>query len=109
MSVAVSVGLLTRSNTDDRCIMSYLQAKRGREKYSSVVRTASTPSLLGTRSALCDFVLLDGQWSDRLRRAVTRLSQAGIPTRLAATYSKRNGGVEKFLQALEAWPLDDMR
>ena len=54
--------------------------------------------------AYCDFVLLDGQWADRLKRAMTRLSEAGIPMRLRATYSNRNGGVEKFLQALEAWP-----
>lgn len=57
--------------------------------------------------AYCDFVLLDGQWADRLRSAATRLSKAGIPMRLRATYSNRNGGVEKFLQALEAWPAGD--
>jgi hypothetical protein len=53
--------------------------------------------------AYCDFVLLDGQWVDRLQRAATRLSRAGIPIRLRASYSKRNGGIEQFLSALEAW------
>jgi hypothetical protein len=53
--------------------------------------------------AYCNFVLLDRQWSARLNSAAAKLVAAGIKAPVAASYSKRNGGVETFLNNLESW------
>jgi hypothetical protein len=53
--------------------------------------------------AYCDFVLLDRQWCVRLNNAAAKLRAAGITAKVAAGYSKQNGGIERFLEALENW------
>jgi hypothetical protein len=53
--------------------------------------------------AYCDFVLLDRQWCVRLNNAAAKLRAVGITAKVAAGYSKQNGGIERFLEALENW------
>jgi hypothetical protein len=57
-------------------------------------------------AAYADFVLLDRRWSVRLKDAEDFLPTVGIETRIAEQYTQRDGGVLKFLERLEAWPLE---
>ncbi len=54
--------------------------------------------------AYCNFVLLDRQWSARLKTAASKLASAGIKAPVASSYSKRHGGVDSFLKDLGSWP-----
>jgi hypothetical protein len=45
-------------------------------------------------TAVCDFVLLDGHWT-----AIA--NQVATPPRRARAFSRRDGGIEAFLDALE--------
>jgi hypothetical protein len=58
--------------------------------------------------AYCDFVLLDGEWCDYIARARARLEASGPAKQrhVAAVYSKRRNGLERFLSALRAHPKD---
>lgn len=49
---------------------------------------------------LCDLVLLDSAWCNRVRIATKRIRSAGIKDRLAACYSPRM--LPEFFTALEA-------
>jgi hypothetical protein len=51
----------------------------------------------------CDFVLLDGAWANRVAILRQRIDRAGMPMPLGKCYSRRDGGVEKFLCELEAF------
>jgi hypothetical protein len=55
-------------------------------------------------AAYADFVLLDRRWYAQLKETEGFLRNAGIETRIAEQYTKRDGGVLKFLERLEAWP-----
>ena len=55
-------------------------------------------------AAYADFVLLDRRWYLRLKDAEGFLRSVGIETRIAEQYTKRDGGVLKFLEKLETWP-----
>lgn len=55
-------------------------------------------------AAYADFVLLDRRWYVRLKDAEGFLRSVGIETRIAEQYTRRDGGVLKFLERLEAWP-----
>jgi hypothetical protein len=56
-------------------------------------------------AAYCDFVLADLRWHTQLNDATTLLRRSGIETRVALIYTKRDNGVIKFLEKLEAWPV----
>lgn len=51
----------------------------------------------------CDLVLLDKAWERRVNALRQRIVDAGITMPVATGYSKRNGGIERFLKALEQW------
>jgi hypothetical protein len=51
---------------------------------------------------VCDFVLLDGKWCDKVSRADRRMRKAGMRHTLAKRYSRRGNGIADFLAALEA-------
>lgn len=53
--------------------------------------------------AYCDYVLLDGKFADKARRMKERISRANMSMRLAACYSKRDAGLQRFLSSLESW------
>jgi hypothetical protein len=57
-------------------------------------------------AAYADFVLLDRRWYVRLKDAEGFLRRVCIETRIAEQYTQREGGVLKFLERLEAWPLE---
>jgi hypothetical protein len=52
----------------------------------------------------CDFVLLDAQWEHRVTVIGQRLKQHNICMKHADVFSKRRGGVERFLERLESRP-----
>lgn len=49
---------------------------------------------------LCDFVLLDSAWCNRIKVATRRIRSAGIKGRLASCYSPRT--LPEFFEALES-------
>jgi hypothetical protein len=51
----------------------------------------------------CDFALLDAEWRDYVERVRPRLARE---QHVAAVYSGREGGLERFLGALRAHPKD---
>ena len=55
-------------------------------------------------SAYCDFVLVDHSWCVRLSDAREWLDAAGIKSHSAEPFSRRDEGVTRFLELLEAWP-----
>lgn len=55
-------------------------------------------------AAYCDFVLLDRAWAARLQDATKFLQRSGIETRIAQQFTRRDDGVKRFLETLEAWP-----
>jgi len=57
-------------------------------------------------AAYCDFVLLDRAWCVLLTDARDWLAAEGIESRVAQPFSQHGGGVNAFLEALEAWPTD---
>lgn len=52
-------------------------------------------------SAYCDYVLLDGHWSDAVERARRRFQEADLKVSIAKVFSGREGGLERFFQVLE--------
>jgi hypothetical protein len=52
-------------------------------------------------AAYCTYVLVDGQWHDRLTRARRRIEAGGLAAKVASSYSKRENGIEQFLRELE--------
>lgn len=52
----------------------------------------------------CDLVLLDKAWERRVRALHQRIDQCAITMPIARCFSKRNGGVVTFLEAIEQWP-----
>lgn len=52
--------------------------------------------------AYCDFVMLDKHWEDQVRRMRERLTSASIDTPLARVLSKRSGGLQALVEALES-------
>jgi hypothetical protein len=48
----------------------------------------------------CDFVLLDGAWTDRVSKMRQRIQSAGTLMSVARCYSRRNNGVLQFLEDL---------
>jgi hypothetical protein len=52
-------------------------------------------------AAYCDVVLLDGSWAAAIERVRETLRREGNSAPVAAAFSRRQGGVERFLQALE--------
>ena len=48
----------------------------------------------------CDFVLLDGAWDARVSKMKQRIERAGANMPVASCYSRRNNGVERFLEHL---------
>ena len=59
-------------------------------------------------AAYADFVLLDRRWYLRLKDAQDFLRSVGIETRIAEQYTRRDSGVLKLLERLEAWPAKDI-
>lgn len=57
----------------------------------------------------CDFVLLDGAWTDRVAKMKHRIKNSGTTMPIASCYSRRNNGVQQFLQALESFPKGAMQ
>jgi hypothetical protein len=55
-------------------------------------------------AAYGDFVLLDHRWYLRFTDASKFMRRYGITTRVAEFYSRRDGGVLRFLERLEGWP-----
>ena len=53
-----------------------------------------------------DFVLLDGAWEDRVSKMRQRIKSAGTAMPIARCYSRRNDGVSRFLDDLDAWQHD---
>jgi len=56
-------------------------------------------------AAYCSYVLVDSQWHARLTRAKAQMDAEGMTGRVATPYTKKDGGLEAFLTALEAEPL----
>lgn len=53
----------------------------------------------------CDFVVLDKAWERRAKGLHKRIAEANIDMPIARCFSMRNGGIDKFLGALERWPV----
>lgn len=51
----------------------------------------------------CDYVLLDGAWTDRVSKMNQRLTKTGETMPVAKCYSRRNNGVLRFLDDLDAY------
>lgn len=52
-------------------------------------------------AVLCDLVLLDARWRDKLEKATRRIRSAGVNDRLARPFSRP--GIGDFLRTLEEW------
>lgn len=51
----------------------------------------------------CDFVLLDGPWTERIEKMRRRIQKANLVMPIAQCFSKRNEGVFDFLKGLEGF------
>src|SRR5262249_24093183 len=51
--------------------------------------------------AYCDFVLLDGYWETQVNRARSSFQVSDFPVPMAAVYSRRRAGLERFIRQLE--------
>jgi predicted outer membrane lipoprotein len=51
----------------------------------------------------CDFVLLDARWVERIDKMKRRLAKSSMIMPVAQCYSRRNNGIEAFLNNLEAF------
>ena len=51
----------------------------------------------------CDFVLLDGAWSERVEKMRLRIAKTGIQMPMAKCYSRRESGIEDFLASLKCF------
>jgi hypothetical protein len=54
----------------------------------------------------CDYVLLDGPWAERVLKMKQRISKAGTNIPIAKCFSKRDDGVNSFLEDLETFVLE---
>lgn len=52
---------------------------------------------------ICDLVMLDARWTDKVQKAARRLRRGGVTHPLAKPFSKRANGVGEFLSALERY------
>ena len=52
----------------------------------------------------CDLVLLDKAWERRVNGLRKRIAEEGVDMPIARCFSKRNNGIEGFLDAIERWP-----
>jgi hypothetical protein len=52
---------------------------------------------------ICDLVMLDSRWRDKVQKAARRLRRGGVTHALAKPFSKRANGVGDFLTALESY------
>lgn len=50
----------------------------------------------------CDYVLLDRKWEQRVREMARRFAHQGLRIHFAKCFSKRNDGLNRFLNELEA-------
>jgi hypothetical protein len=57
----------------------------------------------------CDFVLLDGAWEDRVSKLNQRIKSSGTTMPIAKCYSRRNNGVSRFLNDLNAFKSERVR
>lgn len=51
-------------------------------------------------AAYCDYVLLDGRWTDQIMRVTRALRKAGHKFHIADVYSARGKGIDGFLESL---------
>jgi len=51
----------------------------------------------------CDYILLDGPWSERVKKMNLRISKTGMNMPIAKCFSKRDNGIELFLSDLESF------
>lgn len=51
----------------------------------------------------CDYVLLDGPWVERINKMKQRIAKSGVNMPIAKCFSKRNNGVDTFLDDIEAF------
>lgn len=51
----------------------------------------------------CDFVLLDGPWTERVEKMRNRIAKSGMDMPIAKCFSNRGNGLESFLAELEAF------
>ena len=51
----------------------------------------------------CDYVLLDGAWTARVSKMNQRITNTGETMSIAKCYSRRNNGVLRFLEDLDAY------
>jgi hypothetical protein len=49
----------------------------------------------------CDYVLLDGPWTERVERMRRRIAQSGVAMSVAKCFSARDNGLDAFLDDLE--------
>lgn len=54
-------------------------------------------------AVMCELALLDSKWCDKIEKVRQRFKTHNITNPIARVYSHRRDGVEKFLQALEAY------
>jgi hypothetical protein len=55
----------------------------------------------------CDFLLLDARWVERVDKMKRRLAKSSMIMPIARCYSRRNNGVERFFDELEAFDPQD--
>jgi hypothetical protein len=81
-----------------------------RELIASVMRDTKTPITANDAQdffhamvpvLVCDWVLLDGAWENRVRQTQARWEKANVRIQIANVASKRRGGLETFLGELE--------
>lgn len=51
----------------------------------------------------CDYVLLDGKWEQRVQEMKRRTVRQGLNFKFAKCYSKRNDGLNRFLNDIESY------
>lgn len=51
----------------------------------------------------CDYVLLDGAWEERIKKMKQRIAKVDSTMPIAKCFSRRNEGVQEFLNDLEAF------
>ena len=56
----------------------------------------------------CDYVLLDGPWSERVEKMRRRIAKTETNMPIAKCFSKRANGVEAFLTDLESFVKTDL-
>lgn len=57
----------------------------------------------------CDLVLLDKAWERRVNALHQRIAETGIAMPVARCLSMRQGGIDRFLEAIERWPNPGLR